>query len=73
MNSLKEMVADNKRATFSYYRSGELIYQTECGFEFPIPISDTGDGVFHNTEKAILLMRWIRLHMDVMAAIKKSA
>ncbi len=58
--NLKEMVSNNKKVHFQFYRKGELYYKTECGFEFPVPCSDTGDGVFNNQDRAITYMRWIR-------------
>lgn len=64
MKTIKEMVANNKKVTFMFYRKNELWYKTECGFEFPIPISDTGDACFNNEDKALLFMRWIRKHLE---------
>jgi hypothetical protein len=61
--NIKEMVKD-KKVRFVRYRKEELIYITECGLEFPVPISDIGDGVFLAEEKAILLMRYIRKHLE---------
>lgn len=63
MSVLKDMVKDNKRVKFQFYRQGELYYKTECGFEFPVPISDTGTGIFYNEDKAMLFMRYIRKHL----------
>lgn len=60
--SVKDMVKD-KKVRFQFYRSGELWYKTECGFEFPVPISDAGDAVFLSEDKAILFMRYIRKHL----------
>lgn len=40
MYNLKDMVKDNKRVYFDFYRQGELWYKTECGFHFPVPIED---------------------------------
>ncbi len=54
----------NKKATFQYYRQGSLIYLTEDGFEFPVPISDCGESTFGNEHKAMELMRWIRKYLD---------
>lgn len=62
--NLKNMVIDQKKVTFSFYRHGELWYTTECGFEFPVPIDDIGDAVFLREDKAILFMRWIRPHIE---------
>ena len=61
---LKDMVKDQKKVRFSFYRHGELWYVTECGFEFPVPIDDVGDAVFLQEDKAILFMRWIRPHIE---------
>ena len=66
--SIKEMVKDNKTATFEFFRKGELWYKTECGFSFPVPVSDTGDGEFQRTERALFLMRYIRKHLDSIEA-----
>ncbi len=60
--TLKELVKD-KVVRFKYYRDGELWYETEDGFDFPVPISDTGTGIFQAEDKAILFMRWIRKYM----------
>ncbi len=64
MNSLKEMVKNNNLARFVSFEKDNLYYATECGFVFPVPVSDVGDGVFHATEKAMLLMRYIRKQID---------
>jgi hypothetical protein len=62
-------------AEFVCYRDGDLWYKivsTEgqepnppknLGFEFPVPISDTGTGIFSATTKTITLMRWVRKHL----------
>ena len=67
--SIKEMVSDGKKVKFMFYRQKELWYKTETGFEFPVPIDDTGDGVFLVEDKAILFMRYIRKHL---ASIEKA-
>lgn len=66
--NLKEMVKDNRKVNFVRYRKGELIYVTECGFEFPVPIDDTGDGIFLAQDKAIIFMRYIKKHIDSIKA-----
>lgn len=63
-HSIKEMVKDGKKVNFVRYRKGELIYVTECGFEFIVPIEDTGDGTFLAEDKAMFFMRYIRKHID---------
>ena len=61
--SIKDMVKDNKKVRFTFYRKGYLYYKTECGFEFPVPVEDTGDAVFQAEDKALLFMRYIRKHL----------
>ncbi len=63
MRTLKEMVVNNQKVRFRYYRDGELWYATECGFEFPVPVNDTGTGIFRAEDRAILFMRWLRKHI----------
>ena len=61
--NIKDLVKD-QTVHFEFYRQGELWYRTSNGFDFPVPISDAGDGVFNHTDKAILFMRYIRKHLD---------
>ena len=69
ISSLKDMVKDKKTVSFEFYRKGELWYSTECGFMFPVPIEDTGDGTFLKNDKALLFMRYIRKHLkDIQEA-----
>lgn len=63
MYNVKEMVSGGKKVRFVRFRKGELIYTTECGFEFPVPVEDTGDGVFLAEDKAMMFMRYIRKHV----------
>lgn len=70
MISIKDMVKD-KKVKFSFYREGELYYKTEDGFEFPVPISDIGNAVFLAEDKAILFMRWIRKHVELLAQTER--
>lgn len=64
MKNIKDMVKNNQKANFIAYKESNLYYTTECGFVFPVPISDIGDGVFNATEKAMLLMRYIRKQIE---------
>lgn len=70
--SIKDMVKDNKQATFLYYRDGDLWYATEDGFKFPVPVSDVGNATFPATEKALLLMRYIRKHLALLSEKPKT-
>jgi hypothetical protein len=47
-----------------------LWYVTECGFEFPVPTEDIGNATFLAEDKAMLFMRYIRKHLDVIASSK---
>lgn len=70
--NIKDMVKD-KKVTFVRYRRGELWYITECGFDFPVPITDTGDADFQAVEKAMLFMRYIRKHINYITDAKANA
>lgn len=63
MSELKEMVNNDKKVHFKFYRDGQLWYSTECGFEFPVPISDIGNATFLCEDRAMLFMRYIRKHL----------
>jgi hypothetical protein len=60
--TLKDCVKGN--VTFSHYRKGNLHYMCENGFEFRVPINDTGDATFLPTDKGMLYMRWIRKEIE---------
>jgi len=64
--TIKEMVENKQKVRFRFYRDGQLWYATECGFEFPVPISEAGTATFLAEDKAILFMRYIRKHMEFL-------
>lgn len=66
MKTIKEMVKDNQKVFFQFFREGKLYYKTECGFLFPVPVEDTGNASFFAEDKAILFMRYIRKEMDMI-------
>jgi hypothetical protein len=66
MNNLKDMVSNNKRVTFTHYFDGNLWYTTECGFAFPVPVVDIGNATFNAQDKALLFMRYIRKHINLV-------
>jgi hypothetical protein len=70
MTTIKDMVKDNKRVRFTFYRDRQLFYQTECGFEFPVPIDDIGNATFLAEDKTILLMKYIRRHLKTIDEAK---
>lgn len=65
MKSVKEMVKD-KVVNLLYYRDGDIWYTTECGFQFPVPISDVGTATLLAQDKAILFMRYINKHLKTI-------
>lgn len=66
MLTVKDMVKDNKQVSFVRYREGELWYRTEDGFEFPVPVADVGGATLLASDKALLFMRYIRKHIDML-------
>jgi len=69
--NIKSMVENNRKAKFIRYANGNLIYSTECGFEFPVPIEDLGNATINNEEKALMLMRYIRKHIKEVEEVEK--
>jgi len=68
--NIKDMIKD-KKVTFLFYKEGELWYTTECGFKFPVPVSDVGTAAMNAEDKAILFMRWIRKEIAVAEDIAR--
>jgi len=60
LRTLKEMVVNDQKVRFSFYRDGNLWYETECGFRFPVPVAEAGTATFQAEDRAILFMRYIR-------------
>jgi hypothetical protein len=72
MRTLKEMIVNNQQVRFSFYRDGQLWYETECGFRFPVPIEESGTATFLAEDRAILFMRYIRKQMAVVKDARKT-
>jgi hypothetical protein len=64
--TIREMVENNQKVTFRFYRDGQLWYATECGFEFPVPTREAGNAIFLAQDRAILFMRYIRKHLELL-------
>ncbi len=71
MKTITEIVKDKNKVHFVFYRDQALHYATEDGFLFPVPIKDAGSATFNATEKAIVLMRYIRKHLAIIQSEKK--
>lgn len=69
--NIKEMISDGRKVTFVEYKHKELWYVTETGFEFPVPIEDTGDGIFLAEDRAIFFLRYIRKHIKLLENAKQ--
>lgn len=65
---IKSMVKDGKRVKFTHFRHNELWYETECGFQFAVPVADIGDATFLAEDKAMLFMRYIRKQISANQA-----
>ncbi len=66
---IKDIVKD-QNAHFVFFRDQCLFYETDNGFQFPVPVTETGSATFNSEEKAILLMRYIRKHLASTAAAR---
>ena len=73
MLSVKDMVKDNKQVTFVHFKEGELWYRTDDGFEFPGPVADVGTATMLAKDKALLFMRYIRKHVDMLNQARTAA
>lgn len=66
--TVKELVI-NKTARFKYFRDNELWYEI-VGTDFIFPVTtdrhEVGSASFNCEEKASLLMRYIRKHLDTI-------
>ena len=72
MVSLKDMVSNDKKVRFVFYRDKALHYETEDGFVFPVPIDDAGSATFGAEEKAMIMMRYIRKQIKALETAKQS-
>ncbi len=72
MRTVKEMIVNDQKVRFSFYRDGDLWYETECGFRFPVPIAEAGTATFAAEDRAILFMRYIRKQMEHVEAARRA-
>lgn len=64
MLTLKDHVRGT--VTFSHYFDGSLWYETETNLLFAVPVSDIGSAKFFAQDKAMLFMRYIRKHLEML-------
>lgn len=65
---IKGMVDNGKQVRFTRFQSGQLWYATECGFEFPVALEDVGETPYPAQDKAMLFLRFIRKHVQMIQA-----
>jgi hypothetical protein len=72
--TLKEMLYNDdgskKTVRFSHYFDGNLWYETQDHFAFPVPISDIGNATFKAEDYAPLFMRYVRKHLEMLEGAK---
>jgi len=72
-DEIKPMIKDGKKVRFVQYFDGDLWYETESLFRFPVPIKEAGTATFLAEDKAILFMRYIRKHLEARHASQVAA
>lgn len=65
MFELKNLVAKGKGVRFICLMANSLWYETDDGFTFPIPLTETEGATFLAEDKALLFMRHIRKHLPL--------
>ncbi len=60
-----------KKARFVHYRECNFIYETEGGFQFPVPLDEVGNATLLMEDKALFFMRWIRRHLATIESVAK--
>ena len=73
MLNVKDMVNNNQVVNFVHYKDGALVYRTECGFEFPVPVDDVGTATMLAQDKALLFMRYIRRQLEMLHQAREEA
>ena len=67
---IKTMVGGGRKVRFRSYREGELWYETECGFVFPVPLEQVGGAEMLAEDKAMLYLSFIRRHAALIEAAR---
>lgn len=71
--NIKDFVRGDKVVSFVKYGDGVLHYSTDCGFVFPVPVSDIGDATFLARDRAMLFMRYLRKQLAVTNSVNPVA
>ncbi len=81
--NMKQLVHNNF-VQFQRYFDAQLWYSLHMSqddyhnggaqlMEFPVPIEEIGDATFYAHDKAILFMRYIRKHLEMIEKAKEAA
>lgn len=70
MFALKDLVAKGKVVRFVCLMADSLWYESEDGFAFPVPLSETPGATFLAEDKALLYMRHIRKFLPVASGLE---
>lgn len=70
MFALKDLVANGKGVRFLCLMADALWYESEDGFAFPVPLSETEGATFLAEDKALLFMRFIRKYLPVAGILE---
>jgi len=70
MFALKDVVAKGKVVRFVCLMADSLWYESEDGFAFPVPLSETPGATFLAEDKALLYMRHIRKFLPVASGLE---
>lgn len=70
MHALKDLVAKGKVVRFLCLMAESLWYETEDGFAFPVPLSETSGATFLAEDKALMYMRFIRKYLPVASGLE---
>jgi hypothetical protein len=70
MLALKDMVAKGKVVRFVCLMADSLWYESEDGFTFPVPLSETPGAAFLAEDRALMYMRHIRKFMPAASGLE---
>ncbi len=67
---LIDLVKDNKKLKFSFFRDNEFWFEQEDGFRFPISLEEilASRVTILAEDKALLYMRWMRKYIESLVA-----
>lgn len=70
MFALKDLVAKGKVVRFTCLMADSLWYESDDGFAFPVPLSETPGATFLAEDKALMYMRHIRKFLPTATGLE---